>query len=106
MIWAIASSVLGWIKKNVPREVWYALGVLALLWFVYSHGESVGYDKRDAEYDEAARIAAEKAREADAAAAGAVDQSKSEVEQGNEHAREAANGSDDPLRDGLNSLRR
>ena len=105
MIWAIASSVLGWLKR-VPRDVWYIAGALALVWIVYQHGESVGYDKRDAEYDEAARKAAEAARKADAIAGSVVDQSRNEVEQGNEHAREAANGSDDPLRDGLNSLRR
>ena len=106
MIWAIASSALGWVKKNVPREVWYALGTLALLWFVYSHGKSVGYGQSEAEHAEVARKAAEQAREADAVSGSVVDQSKNEVEQGNERARDAANGSDDPLRDGLNGLRR
>ena len=49
--------------------------------------------------------AQETAREADAKAGEAVSQTKADVEAGNQRARDAAVGSDDPLRDGLGALK-
>jgi hypothetical protein len=53
----------------------------------------------------AERKAAERARKADADAGKAVDETRATVEAGNQRARDAAEGSDDPLRDGLGALR-
>lgn len=91
--------------KQVPREIWYALAAAAFLWWFAGAQYERGYDKRDAEYAEAARKAAEQARVADGKAREAADTTRTTVEEGNEDARTAADGSDDPLRDGLNSLR-
>lgn len=70
----------------------------------YCKGRSDGHDLRDAEYAAAARIAAEKARKADGVARDTVDAEKGTVAAENEAARDAAIGSDDPLRDGLRAL--
>jgi hypothetical protein len=53
----------------------------------------------------AERKAAERAREADADAGKAVDETRATVEAGNQRARDAAEGSDDPLREGLGALK-
>jgi hypothetical protein len=90
---------------NLPKEVWYILGAVLLLWLAYTQGKSVGYAKRNAEYAEAARIAAEKARKGDKAARDTVDAVNATVEAENEAARNAAEGSDDPLADALEALR-
>lgn len=87
--------------KGVPREVYYALAAIAALWWAYSAGQ----DAKQAEWDEHTRKALESAREADSAAGEAVTETRNEVEARNAEARNAANGSDDPLRDGLSSLR-
>ena len=97
-------NALGFLSK-VPREVWYILGAALLLWLAYNQGNSAGYAKRNAEYATAARIAAEKARKGDQAARDTVDAVNSTVEAENEAARNAAEGSDDPLADGLDALR-
>lgn len=96
----------GWgLLKQVPREVWYALAALAVIWFYGNQRFDAGYDKRDAEQAEIERKAAEKARQGDAAAGGAVETERGDIAASNERARDAAHDSDDPLRDGLNSLR-
>jgi len=86
-----------------------AAGALALLVMCsglsYCKGRNDGYDLRDAEYAAAARIAAEKARKGDQAARDTVDAVNATVEAENEAARNAAEGSDDPLGDALEALR-
>ena len=90
---------------NLPKEVWYILGAVLLLWLAYTQGKSAGYAERNAEYAEAARIAAEKARKGDEAARDTVDAVNATVEAENEAARNAAEGSDDPLADALETFR-
>ena len=91
--------------KRVPWQI-YAGGVALLLGVgAYCAGDSNGYARRHAEQLEIERKALEKARGADAVAGETVKQSTDEVEQENDEAREAASGSDDPLKSGLDSLR-
>ena len=97
-------NALGFLSK-LPREVWYALAAVVVWWIFSNHYEQQGYDKRTAEYAEIARQAALKAKEADDAALGAVDAEKGAVEASNQKARDAAEGSDDPLKSGLDSLK-
>lgn len=91
--------------KSIPREVWYIFVAALFLWWFAGVQYDRGYDKREAEYAEAARLAAEHARKADTAAGETVTRTTEEVEQGNAKARDAADGSDDPLRSALDSLR-
>ena len=98
--WAATKGFL----KSIPRDVWYILGALALVWIVFQHGKSVGYAKCKAEYAEAARKAAEKAREADAEAGKVIDSEKGKTDEENQRARDAARGSEDPLKDGLGAI--
>ena len=97
------SPALGFLSK-LPREVWYALAAVAAWWVFSSHYEQQGYDKRTAEYAEIARQAALKAQKADEAAIGAVTAETDAVEASNQAARDAAEGSDDPLKSGLDAL--
>lgn len=104
MIWAALTVAGKWLKM-VPREVWYALAAAALLWWIDHRAYDRGYQARTAEYEAEARKAVERARVADQAAGDTVDETRTEVEQGNEDARNAARDSDDPLRAGLDRLR-
>ena len=78
---------------------------------VMSHGLAYCTGRDDGKASERAAMAiveakaAVKAREADAKAGAAVDAAKADVEAGNERARDAAAGSDDPLREGLGALK-
>lgn len=62
--------------KLVPREVWYAIGLIAAVWFAYDWAYDRGYDARDVECKEAelqARIDVEvKAGKDEVAADGAA----------------------------------
>lgn len=87
--------------KGVPKEVYYGIAALAALWWAYGAGQ----DAKQAEWDKFTRKAEQAAREADRAAGEAVTETINEVEAGNAKAREAANGSDDPLRSAFDSLR-
>lgn len=84
-----------------------SLGILAALVMSHSltwcHGDSNGYDRRDKEQVALERKALEKARKADQVAAETVTKGQDNVEAGNQRAREA--GGDDPLGNGLRSLR-
>ena len=77
--------------------------LLGLLWTWWLRG----HDKaKIAEYEGAVQQAvATASASASAAAIETTEQSKAKTEQGNDDARKAAAGSDDPLRDGLGSLR-
>lgn len=88
--------------KGIPREVWYAAAIAAALWWAYGAGQ----DAKQAEWDEFTRKAEQAAREADSAAGEAVTETINTVEAENAEARNAANGSDDPLRSALDSLRK
>lgn len=102
-----AALLKGWnILKLIPREVWYFLAAAALAWFVDHRAYQRGYGDSEAEHAELARKAAERARVADSAANDTVTRTTDEVEKGNDDARKAAEGSDDPLRAGLDRLRR
>lgn len=104
MIMAFLSSAWGFLGK-VPREVWYALAAAALLWWVDHRAYDRGWADRDAIAQEEARRAVEAGREADGFSRAASDNTRNEVEATNEQARSSADGSDDPLRAGLDSLR-
>ena len=80
-----------------------ALAVLAC-GLAYCSGRSDGADRCEAKHAEIARKATEKARGADAAAGKASDATKGAIDAENDAARDAAKGSDDPLRDGLEAL--
>ena len=98
-----AGKALG-LLKSIPREVWYIALALLLLWIWGNQRFDAGYNARTAEYAEAARKAAENAREADAEAGKAVEATRGTIEAGNARARDAAANSDDPLKDGLDAL--
>lgn len=100
----IAGVALGFLKR-VPREAWYILLALAGCWLLWNKAYESGYNASDSEWQEAARIAAERAREADSAAIESVIETREELERENEEARAAAERSDDPLRSLFDSLR-
>lgn len=104
MIWTALATV-GNVARKVPWQVWAVLGILVTAWVWGNHRYDAGYDARSEEYRQAALEAVQKARKADAVGQGAADASKGAVEARNAKAREAAQGSDDPLRDGLEALR-
>ena len=91
--------------KGVPREVYYAIAAAIALLLIYNTGRNHGEADVQAAWDAATRAAIEQAREADDSAHEAIDNTRTEVEAGNAQARDAANGSDDPLRSALDSLR-
>ena len=70
----------------------------------YCTGRDDGKDVERAAQAKADAKAAVKVRKADAVAGQAVDTVKAGVEADNQKARDAAAGSDDPLRDGLGAL--
>lgn len=89
-------------RAEFLAKVIQTAALLALLvagWLVFDHLN----DK--AAVREAAVEAVTTARSADSAADSANDHTRNEVEQANDRARDAANGSDDPLADGLRGLR-
>lgn len=83
---------------------WLAIiaAVAALAWL---HGCQTGVEREKARQAALTAKAVEKARKADQSAAAVVAVRKDEVERGNEEARKAADGSDDPLKTALDSLR-
>lgn len=99
-----AGKALGLLGK-VPWQVWLVAAVLltGFLWGNHRYGE--GVEDTEAKYAAARAQAVEKARSADAVGVDAAQAGKASVEVGNEAAREAARGSGDPLRDGLEALR-
>jgi hypothetical protein len=92
--------------KRIPWQVWCGIAVVAGLFILWNVAGNAGEARVEAEQADTARKATERAREADNAAGKATDDTRNDVEQTNDQARDAADGSDDPLRDGLNSLRR
>lgn len=104
MIWAFAIKWFGWLPK-VKREVWYGLAAALAFWWLWNTAESAGEARERAKWEQVAREAAERAREADSAATGAIEATRNEVEQTNDQARAAATGSDDPLAAGFDRLR-
>lgn len=90
---------------GVPRFIW-AFGAVALLtvgflwWLAAEKQKAVIADRNAARAEAVSR-----AREADERAERASDSTREGIEDGNDRAREAARTSDDPLADGLRSLR-
>ena len=86
-----------------------AAGVLALIiathTLAYCEGREDGRNAAEAEAALVRQKALQRAREADSAATGASERTSENVEAGNQRARDAAAGSDDPLRAALERLR-
>lgn len=91
--------------KSLPRELWIGVGVVILLGLIAGLSYCAGGNAETAGQERASREAMETARGADDVAGKAVAEEIDKTEMENENARNAASGSDDPLRDGLNSLR-
>lgn len=92
------------LAKAVPWQVWALLFALAVAWLWGNSRYNDGVDDTRAEYARAAAQAVENARKADAAGVGKADAGKTAVEVGNAKAREAARGSADPLKAGLDAI--
>lgn len=105
---ALILSILA--RWGVPESLRKAVAWLAIIiaLAVLLGIAKCSYDRSiiDAHEAETAAKVEHKAREGDQAARGAADEIRTETEKSNDDARNAAAGSDDPLRDGLNSLRR
>ncbi len=71
----------------------------------YCEGRSDGKRIERAAQAKIEASAAQKARKADADAGKAVEETRATVEAGNQRARDAAEGSDDPLKSGLEALK-
>lgn len=79
--------------------------VLAALWGAYLWAYDNGRDDERAKWEAAAEMLEDADAAADAEALDVADQSKGLIDHGNEQARAAAAGSDDPLAAGFDSLR-
>lgn len=91
----------------LPRLKIYA--AIAALWALslavsYCTGRDDGKDAERAAQAKAEAVAVTKARKADGEARTVVDETKAGVAAENERAREAAAGSDDPLKSALDAL--
>ena len=104
-------AIGGWLDEAVkflPRIRLYlaiAAALVAVVLIARCDAYNDGKRAERASQAVAERKAAERARKADADAGKAVDETRATVEAGNQRARDAAEGSDDPLRDGLGALR-
>lgn len=102
------TRLLGWLTGFTPK-FWLAVcAALALFAGVQTLRLSWAHTEiAKAERDKARTVAeaVAQARKADAVGVGAADAVQGAVEAGNDRARDAARGSDDPLRDGLEALR-
>jgi hypothetical protein len=101
MIWATIARLAG----KVPERVWIGLAVLAVALVVFQLGKCSGADQERARQAQIERKAIERTRGADDAARQTITKGQDDVRQSNERAREAASGSDDPLRSFADSVR-
>lgn len=92
------------LAKAVPWQVWLVLAVLLTAWLWGNSRYNDGVEDTHAEYARAAAQAVENARKADAAGVGKAEAGKDAVEASNAKAREAARGSADPLKAGLDAI--
>lgn len=88
------------LPRIVQQAAWAALAAVAFLTWLHFHDRAV-IREHEARID--AQVA-EITRLADKAAKAEAERVKGEIEAGNDRAREAASGSDDPWRDGLEEL--
>lgn len=104
MIYAFIMNAWGRVLSLPPKVRMGLLIALACVALLTVHKCAV---REAVEADRAAQAAKvlEQARGADEASRGVVDGVKTEVERKNEESRKAADGSDDPLRAGLERLR-
>lgn len=89
----------------LPRWAWGAIliaaGILAfIVWDIFDDKAAVSADR-----GESKAVVTGRARKADETAHGAAQGKIKQVEQSNEQAREAADGSDDPLKSAFDELR-
>lgn len=90
---------------GMPRWLKIALGAVAVVGLVFLLHKCAVREAVKADRSAANAEAATTARDADERAEEAGNRTTEEVEDGNDRAREAADGSDDPLGDALRSLR-
>jgi hypothetical protein len=102
---SITSGPVWQFMRGIPWQVWAALGALLLLFIAYSQGKGAGVAQERAKQAQIERKAIERTRGADDAARQKVTKGQDDVRQSNERAREAASGSDDPLRSFADSVR-
>ena len=96
----ILATILGLPKWAHVAMGCAALGLAFLIWLKVHDSNVIEDYERDITHE-----VEKKAGEAADDAGVAVTDTQDEVEQGNDEARKAADGSDDPLRDALDSLR-
>ena len=101
MTWLLAARAF---LSRIPSWAYIVAASLMLLLTAYCVGKGDGKQAEQAKQAEVERKALERARKADNASQAQVEETTSHVEQGNQRARKAAL-SDDPLADGLRSLR-
>lgn len=104
MIFAKLALWANAIKNTIPWQVWLLLAVLLAGWLWGNSRYNDGVEDTHAEYARAAAQAVENARKADAAGVGKAEAGKGAVEATNAKARDAAKGSADPLKSGLDAI--
>jgi hypothetical protein len=102
---SITSGPVWQFMRGIPWQAYAALGALVLLFIAYSQGKGAGVAQERARQAQIEAQAVKRARLADDAARQEVTKGQDDVRQSNERARQAANAGDDPLGDGLRSLR-
>lgn len=105
----LLSALWRWVTADPVRIVIALLIVVCafLCWRLSSvDGDRDKWRDKAGEYEAAAKAVAEANVRASKAGVAVAAETKGQVEDGNERAREAAGGSDDPLRVGLDELRK
>jgi Flp pilus assembly protein TadB len=101
VIWAAVARYINMVPERVWR--WAAVALAAVL--LFQLGQCSGADRERARQAQIEAQAAKNARKRDEAAGAAVRREQDDVRESNQRARDAAAGSDDPLRSFLDSLR-
>lgn len=102
MTWILAARAF---LSRVPWQIWLIAAALVSAWLWGNHRYSQGVHTERARWEAIAAKAQAKSHTAGEAGIAKADNTKTEIEEGNTRAKEAARNSADPLRDGLNSLR-
>lgn len=108
MLWTIATAALGYLRR-IPWQAWLVLAVVVSAWLWgnarYADGRNDERNRQERLREVAIRKGLEIARQADQNALEKSQGVKDGIEAGNDAARAAAAGSDDPLRDAMEAIR-